>query len=89
MNREFYEMQQDAVNRVRDMQKRARDSVNRHDAQSCPIDTKTEKPKISQLFNLKRFEGSQEDILILSLVILLADEGADIMLVLALLYLIL
>ncbi len=88
MNKAFHEMQQDAVNRVRDMQRRARETVGESSEKAPTKETAINKSPISRLFDLKNFKGSQEDILILSLIVLLADEGADMMLVLALLYLI-
>ena len=89
MNKPFFEMQQDAINRVKEMQKRAKETVG-----ETPNNEKNHQPQIPQrksiinLFDFKKFQGSQEDFLILSLIVLLADEGADMMLVLALLYLI-
>lgn len=90
MNKEFFEMQEDAVRRVREMQRKARETVNSpliSNTASPTKKTETKNKSISGLFDFKNYKGSQEDFLILSLIILLADEGADKILVLALLYL--
>jgi hypothetical protein len=86
---EIMTMQQDAIRRVKEMQRRSLDRVSQY---SPPIQEQEEKkvPKKVETGNLfEKFNLDNEKLMILVLIIVLINEGADMILILALVYLLL
>ncbi|MGN1081219.1 MAG: hypothetical protein ACI4QV_03935 [Acutalibacteraceae bacterium] len=92
MEKQIFDMQQDAIRRVHEMQKKARQTIS-HDEPKYDIGDSPSQPKkgngLQNLINLKDFTGSSEELLILTLAILISKESNDELLSLALLYLLL
>lgn len=92
-NNDMKRMQDEAIRRVRDMQKRAKTSVNNavvekvQNEEPKPIETKSQTANpLNNIFD--SLMSDSERTLILILILLLSTEEADMGLILALMYLI-
>ncbi len=93
-NKDFSTMQEEAVRRVQEMQKRSRSMaegavpVQPENSVSLEDNAKSEKPKASrELFKLSGIEIDEEKALIGLLIYILYKQGADLKLILGLGYL--
>lgn len=79
-------MQQDAINRVREMQSKTRNVVNKHqNEEECVVEKNDNKMMISPF---KFLLEDSDKTLILLLLIILINEESDMGLILALMYLV-